>query len=73
MNGDKFKLSLMLSALAVTLLDIAYIIYLGIQISRVRGGIGAPDVGFGGFSVSVIAINAALLCYAIVYLIFRKR
>lgn len=73
MKKDKFRLSLMFSALAVTLLDVAYIAFLGIQVYRVSKGIDSLAQSFGAFSTSVIAVNAALLVYAIVYLIFRKR
>lgn len=73
MKRDNFKLSLILSAAAIALLDVAYIIFLGLQVYRVQGGIAALSGGFGGFSVAVIVANAALLCYTAFYLIFRKR
>lgn len=73
MKSDKFKLSLLISAVAVALLDIAYIIFLALQITTVSAGIGALHYRFRDLSIGVIVVNAALLCYTIFYLIFRKR
>ena len=73
MKPDRFKLSLLICTLAAALADIAYLVFLGIQIYRVRAGVGALHASFQPISTAVIVLNAVLLCYTVVYLVFRKR
>ncbi|MDD3947388.1 MAG: hypothetical protein PHI19_06075 [Clostridia bacterium] len=73
MKPDRFKLSLLIFALVSALADAAYVVFLGIQIYRIRAGMGALHPIFQPVSIAVIVLNAALLCYTIVYLVFRKR
>lgn len=70
---DKYKVSLIIIAAIIALADIAYLVYLGIQIYQSQASIAMPSDMFRGISTAVIAANAALLCYTIIYLIFRKR
>lgn len=70
---DKYKLSLIVIAAIIALADIAYMIFLGIQIYQAQASVTVLSSVFKGISTAVIAANAVLLCYTVTYLVFRKR
>lgn len=73
MKKDKFLFALIITSIAVAVIDLAYIIFLACELGFLLTQTDIAVTSFGLISLLIISLNAALLFFAGVYLIFRKQ
>lgn len=72
MKKEKLFIALVISALAVLCLDIAYAVYASINYSLFAQGKAFANSDFWTFSLCVIIINALLALFAAAFIFLRK-
>ncbi len=73
MKTEKMLLVLRVAALFTAAVDALFVIASAILLGLVLGSVVLMPAWYGSICLSVIIVNAALLCVGGIYLLFRKQ
>ncbi|NCA67657.1 MAG: hypothetical protein EOM87_06310 [Clostridia bacterium] len=73
MKRDTLFIVMAIASSLVALLDLGYIIFVIVEIAQVLSGKAFLYAGFWWTSLIILIVNAAMLAYAAVYYIVKKK
>ena len=73
MKRDKLTLALIITALAVTFIDILYAVFLISEFALLYAGRVFVFRGFEALAITAVVVNTSALAFGIVYYLLRRK
>ena len=73
MRRNPFFIILIVLGAISLLADLAFIVYLGVTISSVLGGLSFLPTAFSTLCLALVVVNAVAIAYAILYLLVLRK